>query len=109
MILGIHYSFVSAAGVLGQVSIQSQTIIHDILMVPAASFPMVSQSAGGAVSFPDEQAIAVGIGSPSCSHSAAVSGREVGSGGGFVRLDHWHSCCDREMFVVRWASPILGN
>ena len=49
--------------------------------------------------------------------SVAGDGREDGSGGGFVPLGHWHSCCDREVSVVPMgladsvssASRIVGN
>lgn len=47
----------------------------------------------------------------------AGNGREVGIGGGFVRLGQWHSCCGSEVSVVLMgledsvslASPIVGN
>ena len=49
--------------------------------------------------------------------SVAGNGKEVGIGGGFVRLGHWHSCCGRDASVVPMeladsvssASPIVGN
>ena len=47
----------------------------------------------------------------------AGNGREVGIGGGFVRLGHWHSCCCRDAPVVPMeladsvssALPTVGN
>ena len=40
-------------------------------------------------------------------------GREVGIGGGFVRLGHWHSCCGEVPMelaaLVPSVSSIVGN